>query len=374
MAVHPTTIWTCSAKRARPRCLPKACPPTPVPSMPHSPCRRPRLTARARWAWAIASVRSCRASRRIWSPCAWMRWRPNPFTTRFRNSPTPPAAIRSVMCGLPECAKWKMAHCVQSTRKRCVRRRRRGARASRRTEMSAVNVSSAETAKFDRLAARWWDKDGESRPLHDLNPARLNYIAERVALKGARVLDVGCGGGILSEALARAGAQVTGIDLAPRVLDVARLHLHESGLRVEYREIAVEALAAEMPATLDAVACMEMLEHVPDPGSVVVACAALLKPGGRLYLSTLNRTALAFGAAIVGAEYVANLLPRGTHHYAQFIRPSELAAVMRGSGLALEDLSGIDYNPFTRRVAIAKSTQVNYLTCARKDRKSTRLN
>ena len=232
--------------------------------------------------------------------------------------------------------------------------------------MSAVNVSSAETAKFDRLAARWWDKDGESRPLHDLNPARLNYIAERVALKGARVLDVGCGGGILSEALARAGAQVTGIDLAPRVLEVARLHLHESRLEVEYRLISVEALAAEMPATFDAVACMEMLEHVPDPGSVIAACAALLKPGGRLYLSTLNRTPLAFGAAIVGAEYVANLLPRGTHHYAQFIRPSELAAVMRGSGLALEDLSGIDYNPFTRRVAITTSIQVNYLACARK--------
>ncbi|MBS0487866.1 MAG: bifunctional 2-polyprenyl-6-hydroxyphenol methylase/3-demethylubiquinol 3-O-methyltransferase UbiG [Proteobacteria bacterium] len=232
--------------------------------------------------------------------------------------------------------------------------------------MSAVNVSSAETAKFDRLAARWWDKDGESRPLHDLNPARLNYIAERVALKGARVLDVGCGGGILSEALARAGAQVTGIDLAPRVLEVARLHLHESQLEVDYRLISVEALAAEMPATFDAVACMEMLEHVPDPGSVIAACAALLKPGGRLYLSTLNRTPLAFGAAIVGAEYVANLLPRGTHHYAQFIRPSELAAVMRGSGLALEDLSGIDYNPFTRRVAITTSIQVNYLACARK--------
>lgn len=232
--------------------------------------------------------------------------------------------------------------------------------------MSAANVSSAETAKFDRVAARWWDKDGESRPLHDLNPARLNYIAERVALKGARVLDVGCGGGILSEALARAGAQVTGIDLAPRVLEVARLHLHESQLKVDYREIAVEALATEMPAAFDAVACMEMLEHVPDPGSVAAACAALLKPGGRLFLSTLNRTPLAFGAAIVGAEYVANLLPRGTHHYAQFIRPSELAAVMRGSGLELEDLSGIDYNPFTRRVAIAKSTQVNYLACARK--------
>jgi 2-polyprenyl-6-hydroxyphenyl methylase/3-demethylubiquinone-9 3-methyltransferase len=232
--------------------------------------------------------------------------------------------------------------------------------------MNAVNVSTAETAKFDRLAARWWDVDGESRPLHDLNPARLNYIAERVALKGARVLDVGCGGGILSESLARAGAEVTGIDLAPRVLEVARLHLHESGLEVDYRQISVEALAAEMPAAFDAVACMEMLEHVPDPGSVMGACAALLKPGGRLFLSTLNRTPLAFGAAIAGAEYALNLLPRGTHHYARFIRPSELASGLRAAGLELEDLSGLAYNPFTRHAAIVKNAQVNYLACARK--------
>ncbi|TLY51412.1 MAG: bifunctional 2-polyprenyl-6-hydroxyphenol methylase/3-demethylubiquinol 3-O-methyltransferase UbiG [Gammaproteobacteria bacterium] len=228
----------------------------------------------------------------------------------------------------------------------------------RSTEIA--NVSTAETAKFDKLAATWWD------PLHDLNPVRLNYIAERMALKGARVLDVGCGGGILSEALATAGADVTGIDLAPRVLEVARLHLHESNHQIDYREISVEALAAEMPAAFDAISCMEMLEHVPDPGSVVQSCATLLKPGGRLFLSTLNRTPLAFGAAIVGAEYALNLLPRGTHHYAQFIRPSELAAALRSAGFELEDLSGLAYNPLTRRAWITQSTQINYLACARK--------
>jgi len=228
------------------------------------------------------------------------------------------------------------------------------------------NVNPAETAKFDKLAARWWDVNGESRPLHDLNPVRLNYIAERVALKGARVLDVGCGGGILSEALARAGANVVGIDLAPRVLDVARLHLFETQLTVDYREVSVEALATDMPAAFDAIACMEMLEHVPDPGSVIGACATLLKPGGRLFLSTLNRTPLAFATAIVGAEYALNLLPRGTHRYAQFIRPSELAAALRDSGLVLEDLSGMAYNPYARRARVTRNTQVNYLACARK--------
>lgn len=232
--------------------------------------------------------------------------------------------------------------------------------------MNIPNVNPAETAKFDRLASRWWDKDGESRPLHDLNPARLNYIAERIALKGARALDVGCGGGILSEALAAAGGNVTGIDLARRVLEVARLHLHESGLQVDYREISVEALAGQMPGAFDAIACMEMLEHVPDPGSVIAACAALLKSGGRLFLSTLNRTPQAFAAAIVGAEYVAQLLPRGTHHYAQFIRPAELAASLRAAGLELEDVSGLAYNPLTRQAWVTQSVQVNYLACARK--------
>ena len=230
--------------------------------------------------------------------------------------------------------------------------------------MNSINVNPAETGKFDKLAASWWDLQGESRPLHDLNPVRLDYVAGRVALKGARVLDVGCGGGILSEALAAAGAEVTGIDLAPRVLDVARLHLHESNLKVDYREISVETLAGDSPDAFDAVTCMEMLEHVPDPGSVINACAALLKPGGRLFLSTLNRTPLAFGAAIVGAEYALNLLPRGTHHYAQFIRPAEMAAALRDAGLELEDLSGLAYNPLSHRAWIMKNTQVNYLACA----------
>jgi len=232
--------------------------------------------------------------------------------------------------------------------------------------MNAANVNPAETAKFDRLASRWWDPDGESRPLHDLNPVRLGYIAERCTLQGARALDVGCGGGLLSEALARSGAQVTAIDLAPAVLDVARLHLHESGLAVDYREVSVEALAADMPAAFDVVTCMEMLEHVPDPASVIGACARLLKPGGRLFLSTLNRTPLAFGAAIVGAEHLLRLLPRGTHHYAQFLKPSEIAADLRAAGLVLDDLSGLAYNPLTRKAWLSGSVAVNYLACASK--------
>ena len=170
-----------------------------------------------------------------------------------------------------------------------------------------TNVNPAETAKFDRLAARWWDPDGESRPLHDLNPVRLAYVASRSTLAGTRALDVGCGGGLLSEAMARAGAEVTAIDLAPAVLDIARLHLHESGLAVDYRLTSVESLAIAMPAAFEVVTCMELLEHVPDPASVIRACAALLKPGGRLFLSTLNRTPLAFGAAILGAEHVLRL-------------------------------------------------------------------
>jgi 2-polyprenyl-6-hydroxyphenyl methylase/3-demethylubiquinone-9 3-methyltransferase len=230
--------------------------------------------------------------------------------------------------------------------------------------VNSSNVNPAETARFDRLAARWWDADGESRPLHDLNPLRLEFIANRVPLRNARALDVGCGGGLLSEALARAGAHVIAIDLAPAVLDVARLHLHESGLAVDYRETSVEALAAEMPAAFDVVTCMEMLEHVPDPGSVIRACAMLLKPGGRFFLSTLNRTPLAFAAAILGAEHVLRLLPRGTHHYAQLLKPSEIASDLRSAGLALDELAGIGYNPLTRRAWLNRSVAVNYLACA----------
>src|SRR5690606_31774780 len=179
--------------------------------------------------------------------------------------------------------------------------------------------SQAELDKFDDLAQRWWDPDGPQKALHALNPARLGYVAERVPLPGANVLDVGCGGGLLSEALAKAGAQVTAIDLAPNLLKVARLHGLESGIRVEYRQLPVEALADEAPASFDAITCMEMLEHVPDPAAIVRACATLLKPGGRLFLSTLNRTPAAFALAIVGAEYIARLLPKGTHQYRDFI-------------------------------------------------------
>lgn len=232
--------------------------------------------------------------------------------------------------------------------------------------MNATNVNPAEVAKFERLASRWWDPDGESRPLHDLNPVRFGYIAERVSLKGVRALDVGCGGGLLSEAMARAGAKVIGIDLATAVLDVARLHLLESGLEVDYREVSAESLAEQMAGQFAVVTCLEMLEHVPDPSSVIRACAHMLKPGGRLFLSTLNRTPQSFATAIVGAEHVLRLLPRGTHHYAQFIKPSELAADLRRAGLVLEDLRGIGYNPLTRKAWLGESVAVNYLACALK--------
>jgi 2-polyprenyl-6-hydroxyphenyl methylase / 3-demethylubiquinone-9 3-methyltransferase len=231
---------------------------------------------------------------------------------------------------------------------------------------SPRNASQAELDKFGALARRWWDPAGPQRPLHELNPARLGYVMERVALRGARVLDVGCGAGLLSEAMAREGADVTALDLAPELVEVAKLHLLESGLRVDYRLQAVEDLASEQPGRFDAITCMEMLEHVPDPASVLRACATLLKPGGLLVVSTLNRTPLAFAAAIVGAEYIAGLLPKGTHDYGSFIRPAELGAWLRDAGLALEDVSGLAYDPVRRRARVGGGTSVNYLACARK--------
>ena len=230
--------------------------------------------------------------------------------------------------------------------------------------MSAINARQSELDKFGALASRWWDPQGPQRPLHELNPARLGYVAARVPLAGARVLDVGCGAGLLSEAMAGEGARVTALDLSPELVEVAKLHLLESGRQVDYRLQSVEALAAEMPGAFDAITCMEMLEHVPDPASVLQACATLLKPGGRLLLSTLNRTPAAFALAIVGAEYVARLLPRGTHDYKSFIRPSELASWLREAGLAIEDVSGLAYDPIRRTARVGGTTAVNYLACA----------
>lgn len=231
---------------------------------------------------------------------------------------------------------------------------------------TTANVSPGEIAHFDSLASRWWDPNGESRPLHDLNPIRAAYIAARAKLHGARMADVGCGGGLLSEALARAGASVTGIDLSEKVIDIARLHLHESKLSVDYRVQSSADLAASEPGSFDAVCCLELIEHVPDPAALVSDLAAMLKPGGRLFMSTINRTPAAFGAAIVGAEYVLRLLPRGTHHYAQFLKPSELGRLLRHAGLELEDVSGLAYNPVNRKAWLSKITAVNYVLSAHK--------
>ena len=231
---------------------------------------------------------------------------------------------------------------------------------------ASTNVSAAEIARFDTLAARWWDPDGESRPLHDLNPVRAAYVAARVDLRGARVADVGCGGGLLSEALARAGARVTGIDLGEKVNEIAKLHLYESQLDVDYRVQSSAELATAEPESFDAVCCMELIEHVPDPTALVNDLAAMLKPGGRLVMSTINRTPAAFGAAIIGAEYVMRMLPRGTHHYAQFLKPSELGRLLRHAGLELEDVSGLGYNPLNRKAWLSRFTAVNYILSARK--------
>ncbi len=223
------------------------------------------------------------------------------------------------------------------------------------------NVDPAEIAKFDAAAPRWWDPDGEFRPLHDLNPARLDYVEARAGLAGTQVLDVGCGGGLLAEGMARRGARVLGIDLAPEALAVARLHAAESGLALEYRQVAVEELAESAPAAFDVVTCLEMLEHVPDPARVVAALARLVRPGGHVVLSTINRNAKAFALAIVGAEYLMRLLPMGTHRYARLIRPSELSRWARAAGLELLDLAGLAYDPFSRRARVGTDVSVNYL-------------
>lgn len=239
------------------------------------------------------------------------------------------------------------------------------------TPVAPANVNPAEVAKFSALANRWWDPDGPQAPLHVLNPARLGYVSARQPLRGARVLDVGCGGGLLSEAMAREGARVLGLDLSPELIDIAKLHRLESTqggaiLDLDYRVQAVEALADAEPASFDAITCMEMLEHVPEPGSILEACARLLKPGGRLFVSTINRTPAAFALAIVGAEYIAGLLAKGTHDYRSFIKPSEITRVLRAVGLDVEDASGLHYDPLRKSAKVAPGTRVNYLLSARK--------
>ena len=223
------------------------------------------------------------------------------------------------------------------------------------------NADPKELAKFASLAQSWWDPAGPSRPLHELNPLRLRYVELAAGLRDARVVDVGCGGGILSEAMARNGARVLGIDLSQAVLDVAELHALEAKVAVEYQAVAAEELAARIPGSFDLVTCMEMLEHVPDPAATMMALATLVKPGGHVIVSTLNRKPVAFAVAIVGAEYIARVLPKGTHEYLKFIRPSELARWGRAAGLDLIDLTGITYNPLTRAFRLSPNTDINYL-------------
>lgn len=232
--------------------------------------------------------------------------------------------------------------------------------------MNAGNVDPQELAKFSGLAERWWDPHGPSRPLHELNPLRLRYIERAVPIEGCRVVDVGCGGGILSEALAGRGARVLGIDMSRALIDIAQLHAVESAAAVEYRAVSAEDLARERPGAFDLATCMEMLEHVPDPAASLEALARLVRPGGDIVVSTLNRSPQAFAVAILGAEYIARVLPRGTHEYLKFIRPSELARWARAAGLELVDLSGISYNPLTRAFRLSTDTAVNYLAHLRR--------
>lgn len=229
-----------------------------------------------------------------------------------------------------------------------------------------VNVDPAEIEKFSALAHRWWDPNSEFKPLHQINPLRLDYIDRLASVRGKKTLDVGCGGGILAEALAARGADVTGIDMAEKPLKVAQLHLLESGRKVDYRLTAIEALADETPGAFEVVTCMEMLEHVPDPASTIAACARAAKPGAWLFFSTLNRNPKSYLFAIIGAEYVLKLLPKGTHEYAKFIRPSELTTWCRAAGLQPAEIIGMTYNPFTKTYALGPDASVNYIVAARK--------
>lgn len=229
------------------------------------------------------------------------------------------------------------------------------------------NADPIEIEKFSQLAHKWWDPHSEFKPLHEINPLRLNYINQRAQLAGKNVLDVGCGGGILSESMAGLGAVVTGIDLSDKALQVAKLHLLESGQKVDYRKVAVEQLAAEQPASFDVVTCLEMLEHVPDPASVIKACAALVKPGGQVFFSTLNRNPKSYLFAIIGAEYVLNMLPKGTHDYAKFLKPSELAQACRAANLNVVDVVGMSYNPFSKVYSLGRDTSVNYMIACRSE-------
>lgn len=228
------------------------------------------------------------------------------------------------------------------------------------------NVDQAELQKFATLAHRWWDPNSEFKPLHEINPLRLDYIDRHAGLQGKRVLDVGCGGGILSESMSARGADVTGIDLGEKALKVAQLHQLESGARVNYRLVAVETMATEQPASYDVVTCMEMLEHVPDPAAVIEACAKLVKPGGSVFFSTINRNPKAYLFAVLGAEYILNMLPRGTHAYEKFIKPSELSHWARVAGLTTNDIKGMSYNPLTKQYRLGNDVSVNYLMCMAK--------
>ncbi|MBV1777270.1 bifunctional 2-polyprenyl-6-hydroxyphenol methylase/3-demethylubiquinol 3-O-methyltransferase UbiG [Burkholderiaceae bacterium DAT-1] len=228
------------------------------------------------------------------------------------------------------------------------------------------NVDQAELAKFAELAHKWWDETSEFKPLHEINPLRLGYIDDHASISGKTVLDVGCGGGILAESMARKGADVTGIDLADKSLKIARLHALEAGVKMQYRLVAVEALAAEAPASFDVVTCMEMLEHVPDPESVVRACATLVKPGGWIFFSTLSRNPKAYLQAVIGAEYVLGLLPRGTHEYARFIKPSELIRMTRNAGMSLESMAGLGYDLLSKTYSLTQDTSVNYMIACRR--------